>query len=169
MQYIDKLTDRAISAFVLRPICFNLWIQVNLMISVSSSKGVHAACIAVYIFYHQWKSLKKRPCIAKCTGSLKNYTMAASNWYERLKSLKEKLPKETKRQPDILLTAIILFWENLKKHMSFISYHKTYFLDKQTKMIVVVPYVWNVSLTDIPSLLPFFLILSNIIRKISFG
>lgn len=36
-------------------------------------------------------------------GALKNYTMAASNWYERLKSLKEKLPKETKRQPDILL------------------------------------------------------------------
>lgn len=49
--------------------------------------------------------------------------------------------------------------------MSFISHHKTYILDKQTKMIIIVPYVWNVFLTDIPSFLSFFLILSNFIRK----
>lgn len=50
--------------------------------------------------------------------------------------------------------------------MSFISYHKTDILDKPTKMIIIVPFVWNVSLTDRYYLrFTLSLIMSNIIRN----
>lgn len=70
--------------------------------------------------------------------SLKNYITIAFNMdHMRVKGKTTKRNKKTTGY----CRPIILFWENLKKNVSFISYHKTDILDKPNKMIIIVPFV----------------------------